>query len=300
MGGSLLKTALYVCAAALLMLAVACKPATEPQQKEKPEAGKVNDQVSSELKSFEGMEGDISIAGGTAHIPVMEAAQKTIMTAYPKISITVEGGGSGKGVEKVGAGTVDIGNAGRPLTEEEIAEYGLKSYPFAVDGVAVVVHPDNPVEDLSTAQMINIYAGNITNWKDVGGADQAINIFTREEGSGTRKTFWSKLLGKGKIIEDASFVGSNGEMRLAIAGDPGAIGYVGIGHIDETVKAPKLDGVAPSQENAASGAYPIVRKLYMNTKGEPSDLVKAFIDYIWSPDGQQFCADAGYIPYKPE
>lgn len=249
-----------------------------------------------ELDAFAGLKGKVDIAGGTAHIPVMNDAAKRIMQANPSIRITVAAGGSGVGVQKVGEGLVDIGNTGRPLSDEEIAKYGLKSYAFAIDGVTIATHPKNPVGSLTAVQVQDIFAGKITNWKAVGGRDAAIHLFTRDEASGTREVFWEKLLKKGAIAESANVVASNGAMKTALAGDPDAIGYVSIGHVDDTIKAPTLDGVAPTQDNARSGKYPIVRKLYMNTKGEPQGVTAAFIKYILGPDGKQMTAAAGYLP----
>ena len=149
------------------------------------------------LDAFAGMKGKIDIAGGTAHIPVMKDAAKRIMQAHPGIRISVAAGGSGVGVQKVGEGLVEIGNTGRPLSAEEIAKYGLKSFAFAIDGVAVAVHPKNPVSALSAAQVQDIFAGKVNNWKHLGGRDAAIHLFTRDEASGTREVFWEKLLKKG-------------------------------------------------------------------------------------------------------
>ncbi len=259
----------------------------------------LNNALAGPLDPFIGLEGTINIAGGTAHIPVMNDAAKAIMTVNPKIRITVEGGGSGIGVQKVGEGLVDIGNTGRALSEQEIAKYGLKSYPFALDGVAVITHPGNPATGVTAQQVRDIFSGAITNWKDVGGIDAAIHLFTRDEASGTREVFWEKLLNKGPIATTANVVASNGAMKVAIAQDKDAIGYAGIGHVDQTVKALVLDGVVASQENAKSGSYSVVRKLYMNTKGEPAKLVKAFIDYILSPEGSEIGKKHGYIPLQP-
>lgn len=252
--------------------------------------------VAGELDAFAALKGKIDVAGGTAHIPVMNDAAKRIMQANPGIRITVAAGGSGVGVQKVGEGLVDIGNTGRPLSEEEASKYGLKSYAFAIDGVTVALNPKNPVGNLSAAQVQDIFAGKIANWKAVGGRDAAIHLFTRDEASGTREVFWEKLLKKGTIADGANVVASNGAMKSALAGDPDAIGYVSIGHVDETIKAPTLDGIAPTQENARSGKYPIVRKLYMNTKGEPQGLTAAFIKYILGAEGKQMTAAAGYLP----
>jgi len=251
-----------------------------------------------ELDAFAGKTGKIDIAGGTAHIPVMKEAAKRIMQKAPGIRITVAGGGSGVGVQKAGEGLVDIGNTGRALTEAEVAKYGLKSFAFAIDGVAAVINPKNPVNALTHQQVQDIFAGRITNWKQVGGRDAAIHLYTRDEASGTREVFWEIMLKKGQIAQNANVVASNGAMKTALAGDADGIGYVSIGHIDQTIKAPALDGVHPSQQNAKSGKYPVIRKLYMNTKGEPAGIVASFIRYIQGPEGAAITASDGYIPTK--
>jgi phosphate transport system substrate-binding protein len=250
------------------------------------------------LEQFAGQSGKIDIAGGTAHIPVMTEAAKRIMTTNPDIRINVEGGGTGVGVQKAGEGLVDIGNTGRALSEDEIAKYGLVSFAFAVDGVTVIVNPANNVKDLSAAQVQDIFAGKIANWKDVGGADAAITLYSRDEASGTREVFWGKMLKKGAIADSANIVASNGAMKVAVSQDANAIGYMSIGFVDDAVKAPTLEGVEPSQDNAKSGAYKVARKLYMNTKGEPQGLTKLFIDYVTSPECTDIIAKAGYIPLK--
>ncbi|WFS62515.1 phosphate ABC transporter substrate-binding protein [Pseudodesulfovibrio thermohalotolerans] len=249
------------------------------------------------LDAFKSKEGTISIAGGTAHIPVMKDAAKAIMSANPAIRITIAGGGSGVGIQKVGEGLVNIGNSGRKASEAEVSKYGLVMFPFAVDGVATVIHADNPVQALTGDQVRAIFAGEITNWKEVGGNDGAINVYARDESSGTRAVYWKKLLNKGTVVASANVVPSNGAMKLAVSKDPNAIGYVSIGHLDGSVKAPDLDGVQVNQEAAKSGQYPVVRKLYMNTKGEPEGIVKSFVEYITGPDCVEFIKAAGYIPF---
>jgi phosphate transport system substrate-binding protein len=249
-----------------------------------------------EMERFSNLQGSLDIAGGTAHIPVMKDAAQNIMTFNPKIAITIAGGGSGVGVQKVGEGLVAIGNTGRPITKEEIEKYGLKTFPFAIDGVAVVVNPENSAAQLTAQQVRDIFAGKIRNWKEVGGAEAAIHVFTRDEASGTREVFWEKLLGKGAIADTANVIQSNGAMKVAVSQDPAAIGYISIGHIDPTVKALEIDGRSPTQENAVNGTYIVVRKLYMNTKGAPSPLAEAFIAYIKGPEGSEIIKKHGYIP----
>ena len=248
------------------------------------------------LDSFKGLSGTLDIAGGTAHIPVMKKAAEAIMSANPDIRITVAGGGSGVGVQKVGEGLVQIGNTGRALKDSEVAKYGLETFPFAIDGVAVAVNPANKVTSLTKQQVKDVFAGKITNWKELGGKDAPISLYVREDGSGTRETFEERALDKGTSVQSANVVNSNGAMKTAIAQDPNAIGYVGIGHLDSSICGVTVDGMVPSQENAANGSYKITRLLYMNTKGKPQGLTALFIDYIYSADGKGFTASSGYIP----
>lgn len=225
----------------------------------------------------------------------MKKAAKEIMQTFPDIKITITGGGSGVGAQQVGKGLVNIGNTGRPLKESE-AKLGLISFPFAIDGVAIIINPSNLTANLTTQQITDIYSGKITNWKDVGGADQKIHLFTRDEASGTRSVFVKKLLNKAPVADHANVVPSNGAMKTAISNDLGAIGYCSIGYIDTMVKAPLLDGVQPNNQSCVEGKYPVVRKLYMNTQGQPEGLTKAFIDFITGPQGASYITSSGYIP----
>lgn len=250
------------------------------------------------LDAFQGRKGTVKIAGGTAHIPVMKEAAKRIMSRYPDISITVAGGGSGVGIKQAGEGLVDIGNSGRKPKPEEIERYGLAMFKWAIDGVGVVVNPGNPVKSLSKEQVKDIYSGKIDNWKALGGPDHAIVVYTRDESSGTREVFWKKALDKGDISKKALYVPSNGAMKTSVANDPYAIGYVSVGHMDESVAPVALDGVAPSLDNVKSGKYKVARGLYSNTKGEPQGLTLIFIDYLFTPEGQKIAADKGFIPVK--
>ena len=208
----------------------------------------------------------------------------------------VAGGGSGVGVQQVGEGLVQIGNTGRPLKDKEIEKFGLKTFPFAIDGVALVVNPANNVSDITAQQAADIYNGKITNWKELGGTDAPITLYTREDGSGTREVFVERALNKGSIVQSANVVNSNGAMKTAVAQDKQSIGYVGIGHVDKNVKALVFDKMVPSQENASNGTYKVTRLLFMNTNGAPEDITKAFIDYIYTPEGTEIIKKSGYIP----
>lgn len=256
-------------------------------------AGSLN---ASELDSFKGEQGVLRIAGGTAHIPVMKEVAKRIMQMNADVQITIAGGGSGAGIKQVGEGLVDIGNSGRKATDEEVSKYNLSMYKWAIDGVGTVVHPSNPVKALSSEQLKSIYAGKIINWKELGGEDRPINIYTRDKSSGTRAVFWKKALGKGDISGKANFVASNGAMKAAITNDPYAIGYVSVGYMDETVAPIALDGVTPTLKTVQTGEYKVARGLYSNTKGEYTGLAKKLITYLLSPEGQKIVSEMGFIP----
>jgi len=257
------------------------------------------DIVSAEpLDMFKGEKGAVRIAGGTAHIPVMKEVAKRIMTVNPAIQISIAGGGSGVGIKQVGEGLIDIGNTGREPTEAEIKNFSLKVFKWAIDGVGVVVNPGNPVRSLTKSQVKDIFAGIIDNWKQVGGIDKPINIYTREDASGTREVFWEKGLDKGEIAKKANVVVSNGAMKSAISQDPYAIGYVSVGHIDHTVAPVAMDGVVPTIQTVKEGQFKVSRGLYSCTKGEPTGLTKKFIDYLFTPEGQKIVQSNGFITVK--
>ncbi len=252
----------------------------------------------SDLDPFKETSGTIRIAGGTAHIPVMKEAAKNIMALNPHIQITIAGGGSGVGIKQGGEGLVDIGNTGRKPTESEIAKYNLIMFKWAIDGVAIVVNPKNPVKSLSKEKLVNVYAGEINNWKTLGGTDKEINLYTRDKSSGTRDVFWKQALSEGKISNKANVVISNGAMKSAIANDPYGIGYVSVGHIDKTVTPVSFEGITPTLESVKNGSYTIARGLYSNTKGFPTGLTKMLIEYLYSQEGQTIIAAKGFIPVK--
>jgi len=252
--------------------------------------------MAGELDRFKGENGVLRISGGTAHIPVMKAVARKIMTFNPGIRITIAGGGSGVGIKQVGEGLVDIGNSGRQATGAEVERYGLKMYKWAIDGVAAVVNPDNSVASLSSRQLQDIFSGKIVSWKEVGGGDFSINVYTRDRASGTRQVFWKKALKKSEITNGANVVVSNGAMKTAVNNDPYGIGYVSVGFIDEGVLALALDGIEPTMESVKSGRYRVARGLFSNTKGGAEGLAGKFIDYLMGPEGQAMAAEKGFIP----
>ncbi|RPJ11341.1 MAG: phosphate ABC transporter substrate-binding protein, partial [Desulfobacteraceae bacterium] len=214
-----------------------------------------------------------------------------------EIQISIAAGGSGVGIKQVGEGLVDIGNSGRKPTEDEIGRYQLILFQWALDGVGVVVNPKNKVTALSKTEVMDIFAGRTDNWKTVGGEDRKINLYTRDEASGTREVFWEKALNKGEISPKANFVVSNGAMKSAISQDPYGIGYVSVGHIDSSVAPVSFDGVIPTIQTVKEGRYTISRGLYSNTKEAPAGLTKKFIDFLYTPEGHKIIERNGFIPF---
>lgn len=248
-----------------------------------------------DFSGFSGESGKLRVSGGTAHIPVMKDAAGLIMRNVPAVRISIAGGGSGVGIKQVGEGLVNIGNSGRRATANEMLKYGLVQHRWALDGVGVIVNNDNPVRELSSSQLQDIFSGRINNWQVLGGVDREITIVTRDQASGTRKVFWKKALGKGAISHRAQVVVSNGAMKSAVSHNPYAIGYASVGFIDDTVAAVALNGVMPTLESVRRGEYPVVRGLYSNTKGPASGLTAAFLDFLYSATGQEIIVTHGLI-----
>ena len=242
------------------------------------------------------LSGTISMVGSTSMEKFANALSETFMEKYPKVTVTAEFVGSGAGVEAAANGTADIGNASRNLKDEEKAK-GIAENIVAIDGIAVVVDPSNTVEDLTKDQLAGIYDGTVTNWKDVGGNDAPIVVVGRESGSGTRTAF-EELLELEDKCKYANELDSTGAVMAKVASTPGAVGYVSLDVLDDTVKAVKLEGAEPTEENIKAGTYFLSRPFVMATKGEISeqnDLVKALFDFIYSEEGAELVKSVGLI-----
>lgn len=242
----------------------------------------------------------ISVSGSTTVQPLAEKLAEAFMTENAGVRIDVQGGGSSVGVKAAAEGTSDIGMASREIKDSELTEFpNLKVFVIARDGIAIVTHPDTPVSDLTIDQVRDIFSGKITNWKDVGGEEQSIILVSREEGSGTRAAFEEMVMGEGVLIAASSILQpSNGSIRTTVTTTPNSIGFLSFGYLDDTVKTISINGVAPTEPNAVNGTYPIVRPLNMLTNGEPTGVVKAFLDFILSEAGQKIVVDDGYISVK--
>jgi len=242
----------------------------------------------------------ISVAGSTTVQPLAEKMAEVFTAANPDVKIDVAGGGSRAGGQAAGAGAADIGAASRAVKDSELQEHpDLVIFEIARDGIAIVTHPEVPVDNLTTDLVRDIFSCAITNWSAVGGPDQPIAIISREEGSGTRAAFEEMVMGEDVAISDkAIFQDSNGKVRTAVASTPFSIAYLSFGYLDDSVQSLSVDGVLPTEENALSGVYPIVRPLNLVTLGEPTGVVKTWLDWILGPEGQQIVADQGYISVK--
>ncbi len=251
------------------------------------------------LAIFSGCSGSsntITEAGSTTVQPLAEKFAGAFKQTHPDTEITIQGGGSSVGVQSAADGTVDIGAASRELKSSEPA---LVKHLLAKDGIAIVCHPSNSIQGLTKEQVKEIFAGTVSNWSQVGGKDAAIDIVAREQGSGTRAAFEEMVMGEEvQISQNAILQPSNGAVRTTVAGDDNAIGFVSFGYLDSSVKALSVDDIDGTVENALNGTYPIVRPLYFLTKEQPEGIVKEFIDYCLSAEGQKLVEEEGYIPVK--
>ena len=245
------------------------------------------------------LSGSISMVGSTSMEKLANALSEAFMEEYPDVTVTAEFVGSGAGIEAVTNGTADIGNSSRSLKDEEKAA-GVVENVVAIDGIAVCVDPANEVADLTKEQLTNIYNGTITNWKEVGGADEPIIVIGREAGSGTRGAF-EELVDLVDGCKYANELDSTGAVIAKVASTPGAIGYASLDALDDSVKALSLEGVEATAENIKAGNYFLSRPFVMATKGEISeqnDLVQAWFDFVLGDEGQQVASEVGLITVK--
>lgn len=245
------------------------------------------------------LSGSISMVGSTSMEKLANALSEAFMEEYPDVTVTAEFVGSGAGIEAVTNGTADIGNSSRSLKDEEKAA-GVVENIVAIDGIAVCVDPANEVADLTKEQLTNIYNGTVTNWKEVGGADEPIIVIGREAGSGTRGAF-EELVDLQDACKYANELDSTGAVIAKVASTPGAIGYASLDALDDSVKALSLEGVEATAENIKAGNYFLSRPFVMATKGEISeqnDLVQAWFDFVLGDEGQQVASEIGLITVK--
>lgn len=248
------------------------------------------------------LEGTIDVQGSDTMLNLGTAWSEKFMDENPGVDVSVQGGGSGTGIAALVNGTVDFANASREMKAEEKAAIEsaggtVVETKVAIDGIAVVVNPGNGVEGLTKDELGKIFRGEITNWKDVGGADKPIVLLSRDSSSGTYEYFKEDVLGKdAEYAQSAKLLPSNQAIVDEVKSNVGGIGYIGLGYVNKSVKVLAIDGVKASTVTAADGTYPISRYLYMYSNGQPEGVMKAYLDWILGTEGQKLVTDEGFVP----
>ena len=241
----------------------------------------------------------ITVAGSTTCLPIAESAAEGYQDETG-VSVLVSGLGSSAGIEAVANGTADIASSSRQVNADE-QKLGLTEIVIAHDGIAVIVNTDNPVQNLSTDQLRDIYAGKITNWSLVGGDDLTIQLVNRDEASGTREAFRTIVMDGTPFDRRSAVLSGTGQVRDVVSRSRGAIGYISLGFVESlnaktSVKAVSVNHVEASEKTVASGGYPISRDLYFFVKGTPSQQAQDYIDYVTSEKMDKQIREAGFIP----
>lgn len=243
----------------------------------------------------------IVIKGSTTVLPIAQATLEAYMKANPGVNISLSGGGSGDGIKALIDKSTDIANASREIKDKEVAlakSKGLNPVAtvVAIDAIVPIVHPKNRIKNLTIDQLSQIYQGKITNWKEVGGDDLQIVVISRDSSSGTFEAWGEMVLHKAKVTPKAQMQASNGAIVQAISKNRYAIGYIGLGYLNKSVKPLTVNGTQATAKTAISKEYPVSRPLYMYTNGQPEGEVAKFIKFVLSPAGQKLVAETGYVP----
>jgi phosphate transport system substrate-binding protein len=245
--------------------------------------------------------GNIVIKGSTTVLPVAQTTLEAFMKASPGVNISLSGGGSGEGIKALIDKSTDIANSSRAIKDKEIELAKSKGVSpvatvVAIDAIVPIVNPRNKVKNLSIDQLSQIYQGKITNWKEVGGDDLQIVVISRDSSSGTFEAWAEMVLNKAKVTPRAQMQASNGAIVQAVSKNRYAVGYIGLGYINKSVKPLTVNGIEATIENAFSKAYPVARPLYMYTNGKPTGETAKYINFVLSPAGQGLVAKDGYVP----
>lgn len=241
--------------------------------------------------------------GSTTVGPIAKAFAEYFMQQNPGVNVTVSESGSGNGAKSLINGTCDVASMSRFMKDSEfkaaVAQGVLPvAHIVALDGLPIVVHPGNPIQGLTVQQVRDIFAGRITRWSELGGPELKIVKVSRDTNSGTYETFETLVMGGEKIAEDTEYVGSNGAIRQRVQTTPAAIGYAGLGFVDDTVKALEIDGIYPTRKTVASGKYPVARPLYLFTNGYPElgSNLHSFVNLHLTEKGQEIVEEIGFVP----
>jgi phosphate transport system substrate-binding protein len=238
------------------------------------------------------------LSGSTSLQPLAEKWADGYSARHPELVIAVQGGGSTAGVQAAISGAAHIGMVSRSLTPSERAQ--VRDVTVARDGIVFVVHPSNPTNDVTLDQARAIYAGRIRNWKELGALRLPVTLITREEGSGTRAAFETLVMRGDQIVSSALVQDSTGAVRQMVGGDSAAIGYISVGLVDRSVKALRLNGVAPTESNVDRAVYPLTRPFSFALRVAPTGEVASFISWVSGPEGARLTRREGFLPPLPD
>lgn len=246
--------------------------------------------------------GNIEIKGSTTVLPIAQKVAEAYMKQNPDVEISISGGGSGNGIKAIIDGSTDIADSSRFIKDKEVklaVEKGRYPVPFAVayDCIVPVVHPSNPIVNITLNQLKAIYKGEIKNWKELGGSNKRIVVISRDTSSGTYEVWEKKVMKKERVFPGALLQASNGAVAQAVSKNKNAIGYIGLGYINDSVKPLTVDRIKGSEETTLNGTFPISRPLYMFTNGWPTGDALNFINFVIHPQkGQKYVKEAGFVP----
>ncbi len=239
---------------------------------------------------------ELIVTGSTTLLPIAEVSGEMFSQRNEDVKVLVSGLGSSAGIESVAKGSSDIGTSSRDLKDEE-ASLDLYDTPVAYDAIAVIVNPDNGVDELTSEEVRLIFNGTYENWAELGGDDMRIGLVNRDEASGTREAFYKIVMLETPFDRKAAVLPGTGQVRSVVAEAPGAIGYISLGFVNDEVKMIAVDGVLPSEETVVSGTYPIQRTLHFFTVGEPAGDAARFIEFVLSDEVQLgLVREAGFTP----
>lgn len=246
---------------------------------------------------------DLRIDGSTTVLPIAQKGAEVFMKKNPSVRVFVSGSGSGTGIKAIIDGTTHIATSSREAKEKEVASakekgVALTGHKVALDGIIPVVHPAMKIDNLTTEQLRAIYNGKIKKWNELGGPDRPISVVSRDTSSGTYEVWEEKILKGDRVRPDALLVASNGQAVQTIAQNKFAIGYIGIGYIEKSVKILKVNGKTASPETVRDGSWPVSRPLFMYTNGKPAGNIAKFMDFMLSADGQKVVNEVKYVSIK--
>jgi phosphate transport system substrate-binding protein len=245
---------------------------------------------------------NLVIKGSTTVLPITQKVAEAYMKDFPNVNISISGGGSGNGVKAIIDGTTDIANSSRFIKDSEVkqaVDNGAYPVPFSIayDCIIPVVHPANSINDINLDQLQDIYMGKVRNWKEIGGEDRPVVVISRDTSSGTYEVWEEKVLRKERVFPGALLQASSGAVVQGVANNQNAIGYIGLGYLNDSVKAISVNGVEGSEETTLSGEFPISRPLFIFTRGWPEGTTVHFINYLLNPEkGQKLVKEAGFVP----